>query len=72
MFVTMEDISSEWRSVVLPVSFLILSIAFLLLKRQSTRKIDPREPPIIPSAIPYGGHLLGLLWYGSRYLKWLG
>src|ERR1700761_7461589 len=31
------------------------------------RKCDPREPPLIPSAIPYIGHLLGMLRQGGRY-----
>ncbi|KAK8018122.1 cytochrome p450 protein [Apiospora marii] len=32
----------------------------------------PREPPTITPTIPYVGHLLGMLFYGSRYIKQLG
>jgi cytochrome P450 len=38
----------------------------------STRKHDPREPPILASKLPYVGHLLGMALYGSRYIKTLG
>ncbi|KAK8098549.1 uncharacterized protein PG998_014035 [Apiospora kogelbergensis] len=31
-----------------------------------------REPPTITPTIPYIGHLLGMLFYGSRYLKQTG
>lgn len=33
---------------------------------------DSREPPTITPTIPYVGHLLGMLFYGSRYIKQLG
>ena len=28
---------------------------------------DAKEPPMIPHAIPYIGHLVGLLRHGSKY-----
>ncbi|KAK8015090.1 hypothetical protein PG990_008386 [Apiospora arundinis] len=31
-----------------------------------------REPPVITPTVPYAGHLLGMLFYGGRYLKQLG
>ncbi|KAF7528610.1 hypothetical protein G7054_g10100 [Neopestalotiopsis clavispora] len=38
----------------------------------STRPLDAREPPIVPSGIPYIGHLLGMVLQGGRYVKELG
>ncbi|ETS77868.1 hypothetical protein PFICI_09930 [Pestalotiopsis fici W106-1] len=38
----------------------------------STRPHDAREPPVIPSGIPYVGHLLGMVLQGGRYIKELG
>ncbi|KAK8130862.1 cytochrome p450 protein [Apiospora sp. TS-2023a] len=33
---------------------------------------NPREPPTITPTVPYIGHLLGMLFYGGRYIKQLG
>ncbi|KAI1654811.1 cytochrome P450 [Daldinia decipiens] len=38
----------------------------------SSRKTDPREPPVIAPAIPLVGHLLGMALLGGRYVKNLG
>lgn len=38
----------------------------------SIRPRDAREPPIIPSRIPYLGHLLGMIFHGGRYVKTIG
>jgi cytochrome P450 len=38
----------------------------------STRPLDAREPPIVPSGIPYLGHLLGMVLQGGRYVKEIG
>ena len=27
------------------------------------------EPPLVGSVIPYIGHILGLLWHGTRYFE---
>lgn len=32
-------------------------------------KHSPNEPPLLPSRIPYIGHILGLLRYGTRYFE---
>lgn len=38
----------------------------------SIRPRDVREPPVIPSRIPYLGHLLGMVFHGGRYVKTIG
>ena len=30
-------------------------------------KLDPKEPPLISSTIPYVGHIIGLIRTGTRY-----
>jgi hypothetical protein len=66
----MDSAWQEYRfSYVLP-AFLTL-ICFLILRALSSRKLDPREPPIVPSFIPYVGHLIGMVFSGGRYLKHL-
>jgi len=32
-------------------------------------KYDPREPPVISHIIPYVGHILGLIIYGTHYFE---
>jgi cytochrome P450 len=49
-----------------------LATAYLALYWHATRPLDSREPPVAPSALPYAGHLLGMLLRGGRYLKALG
>ncbi|KAL2015754.1 hypothetical protein VTK56DRAFT_4864 [Thermocarpiscus australiensis] len=46
--------------------------AYLLLYRWQLVKAHPDEPPIIPSAIPFVGHLLGMALQGGRYVKNMG
>ncbi len=58
----------------LPVSVLSLLVAagsFLvyILHRYLSIDYDPREPPIIKSRIPYVGHILGIIRYGTKYFK---
>ena len=45
---------------------------YLILYRLQTVKSHPDEPPIIPSAVPYVGHLLGMALKGGRYIKQIG
>lgn len=53
-------------------SLVAVATLYAITYQLSTRKLDPREPPIIASKIPYVGHLLGMAIYGSRYIKTLG
>ena len=48
---------------------LLLVIPYISLVYLFSPKYDPREPPAIPSLIPYVGHMLGLLRYGQRYFE---
>ena len=32
-------------------------------------RLSPKEPPLLPHPIPYIGHILGLLQYGTRYYE---
>ena len=48
---------------------LLLVITYISLVYLFSPKYDPREPPVIPSLIPYVGHMLGLLRYGQRYFE---
>ncbi|KAJ7823956.1 cytochrome P450 [Mycena olivaceomarginata] len=49
-----------------------LSTLFIGARYLSSRKVDPREPPVVSPAIPFIGHLLGMAIYGGRYLKGIG
>lgn len=49
-----------------------LLAVYLLLYRLQLVKAHPDEPPIIPSAVPFAGHLLGMALQGGRYVKNLG
>ena len=48
---------------------LLVVIVYVSLVYLFSPKYDPREPPVIPSLIPYVGHILGLLRYGQRYFE---
>ncbi|KAL2147275.1 hypothetical protein VTI28DRAFT_10265 [Corynascus sepedonium] len=50
----------------------VLVATYLLLYRCQLVKAHPNEPPIIPSAVPFIGHVLGMLLFGGRYVKNLG
>lgn len=49
-----------------------LLTAYLALYWASARALDPREPPVVASALPYAGHLLAMLARGGRHLKAVG
>ncbi|KAJ7267023.1 cytochrome P450 [Mycena haematopus] len=49
-----------------------LSVLFVGARKLSSRQLDPREPPVVNSAIPFIGHLLGMALYGGRYIKQIG
>jgi hypothetical protein len=49
---------------------LALFVAFsvpIVLGRLFSKKRDPREPPLLPSGIPYVGHIIGMLTQGVSY-----
>ena len=49
-----------------------LLAVYALLYALQFRKHDPREPPIVPSRLPFVGHLVGMALLGGRYTKQLG
>jgi hypothetical protein len=51
------------------VPFALALFCFLVLQSLSNKKVDPREPPVVRSNIPYVGHLIGMGLSGSRYFK---
>ena len=44
-------------------------LIWFVLDRRYAPKHSPREPPMVSSSIPYIGHILGLLQYGTRYYQ---
>ncbi|KAK4158360.1 cholesterol 7-alpha-monooxygenase [Chaetomidium leptoderma] len=55
------------------VTALVVAVAsYVLFYRWQLVKTHPDEPPIIPSAIPFVGHPLGMVLQGGRYVKNLG
>lgn len=66
-----RDWGSDWGSVA-TASLAVLTTIYLILYRLQTLKKHPDEPPIIASAIPYVGHLLGMAVSGGRYVKGIG
>lgn len=58
----------------LPVSVLSLLLAGIVffvavIHRLLFIDYDPREPPIIKPKIPYIGHILGIIRYGTKYFE---
>lgn len=47
----------------------LLIIVYITIQYFATRKVDPREPPVISSTLPYLGHILGILQNGGKYYK---
>ena len=43
--------------------------SWLVLDYLYAPKHHPKEPPVVPSSIPYIGHILGLLRHGSKYYQ---
>ncbi|KIX09960.1 uncharacterized protein Z518_01041 [Rhinocladiella mackenziei CBS 650.93] len=58
----------------LPLSIVSLLLAAgtllaITLHRFLTIDYDPREPPVIKPRIPYIGHILGIIKYGTKYFE---
>ncbi|KAF4334052.1 cytochrome P450 monooxygenase 8B1, partial [Fusarium beomiforme] len=51
----------------LSTTVLALIVAFALLNRLLTPRIDPREPPVIKPSIPWIGHIIGLIRHQADY-----
>ncbi|KAI1650849.1 cytochrome P450 [Daldinia loculata] len=68
-----SETAPEWWPFSAGTTAIVAAITVYLIAHQlSSRKLDPREPPIIAPAIPLIGHLLGMALLGGRYIKNLG
>lgn len=57
----------------LSLSALAIAIClWVLAKLALPKKYDLREPPVVPSSVPYVGHIFGILRYGASYFRYLG
>lgn len=64
-----EDLSTVLHNYLVPVSFIVIALVVGKLWRLSSGfQLDPQEPPLVPSKIPYIGHLIGLMRQPHRYL----
>ncbi|KAI1494949.1 cytochrome P450 [Biscogniauxia mediterranea] len=66
------SIPEWWPLSAIATCVVTLITAYAILYQLSCRQLDPREPPVIASPIPYVGHLLGMAFQGGRYVKNLG
>jgi len=48
---------------------IVFLIGYVTLQYFATKKVDPREPLVVASTLPYLGHILGILQNGSKYYK---
>ncbi|KAK4665845.1 hypothetical protein QC763_409110 [Podospora pseudopauciseta] len=53
-------------------ALVILFTTYAILYFAQTIPLSKNEPPIIPSRIPFLGHVLGMLFQGGKYVKNLG
>ncbi|KAI1801494.1 cytochrome P450 [Daldinia bambusicola] len=68
-----SETAPEWWPFSAGTTALVAGITiFFLAHHLSSRKLDPREPPVLAPAIPVIGHLLGMALLGGRYIKNLG
>jgi len=54
--------------VIIAIAVGIISGLFLLWRKADV-SLDPREPPIALSRIPFLGHILGMIWYQTEYFE---
>ncbi|KAK0743184.1 cytochrome P450 [Schizothecium vesticola] len=62
---------SDWTGAATVIAGVVSTLWLLLYGLQRVKK-HRDEPPIIASAIPYVGHLLGMALFGGRYIKNIG
>ena len=55
----------------LVMAMVAIGIIYLVLEHFLGISVDPKEPPLISSSIPYIGHVIGVLWNGSKYYSTL-
>lgn len=66
-FLGMDSFPSGATTVVLGLVTIVVA-----LRVAAGRKLHPNEPTVLPSWIPFIGHLVGMALYGGRYIKRLG
>ena len=59
---------STFSLTAVPLLAALAGIGYLFYNFSSPR-LFPNEPPLISSSIPYIGHVLGLLRYGTKYYQ---
>jgi hypothetical protein len=64
---SVDNLSPNWTAGIVGLLTLWVTLRYL-----SARKLDPREPTVLPPWIPVVGHVLGMAFYGGRYVKRLG
>lgn len=57
----------ELGSVTVSLVLLAISCTIFVVNRVLSATRDVREPPFIPSIIPYFGHMIGLFWHRHGY-----
>lgn len=68
----MVHVPEGWSPSPLATCIIIAVAIYVLLYRLSAQKLDPKEPTVIASGIPFVGHILGMALYGGKYIKNLG
>lgn len=54
---------------ILSTTALAVIVAFALLNRLLTPRIDPREPPVVKPSIPWVGHIIGIIRHQADYSR---
>ncbi|KAF5634209.1 cytochrome P450 monooxygenase 8B1 [Fusarium sp. NRRL 52700] len=54
---------------ILSTAVLAVIVAFALLNRLLTPRIDPREPPVVKPSIPWVGHIIGIIRHQADYSR---
>ncbi|KAI6083282.1 cytochrome P450 [Hypoxylon rubiginosum] len=67
------DFAPEWWPFSAGTTVVVgILTAYFIAYKLSSRKIDPREPPVITPIIPLFGHVLSMALLGGKYIKNLG
>ncbi|KAI1387763.1 cytochrome P450 [Hypoxylon trugodes] len=69
----LTDLSPEqWPLSASATTLIGAATLYFILYHISSRKLDPREPPILAPSIPIIGHILGMALWGGAYIKNIG
>lgn len=66
------DQGNDIRTTTMTTALVVLFTLYIILYRLQLIKKHKDEPDVIPSAIPFVGHLLGMALLGGKYVKGLG